>query len=388
MRRQRVLVAILVYNGREFVPACLQSAAGLQAGGRHVDVLVLDDCSPDEAWSRDLAGLCAGLGTGYYRSPRNLGIPRNMNLALLRALHGGYDHVMLVNSDVVLPINLLDGMLGAAGSGPDIGSVTAWSNNVSVFSLPNHDQTGTLVRQDVVDWVSLQLADQFGPVAADLPTGVGYCLLLPVPVVAEVGLMDPVYGRGYCEEVDWCQRSRARGYRAVLAPSTFVFHHGGRSTTDAGLVSGLQRTVAEHERIVDQRHPGYRRDVEDFLAADPLAPLVARALWVLVIGAAQRWGYAVEARRLPGGPAEPADAEIVHAVVDPDRPGTVTADYRGFRLALPVDGGDVATTLRHHFGGPPLRVSVFDRGPLAMDWAAGFGAAVPALDRYGYPERV
>lgn len=386
--RQRVLIAVLVYNGRAFVPACLDSAAGLRAGHRDVDVLVLDDCSPDQTWSTELAELCASSGVGYYRSPRNLGIPRNMNLALLRALHGGYDFVLLVNSDVVMPLNLLDGMIGAAEAGPDVGSVTAWSNNASVFSLPNRDGSGTLARQDVVDWVSLQLQDQFGTTMVELPTGVGFCLLLPVAAVAAVGLLDPVYGRGYCEEVDWCLRGRARGYRSVLAPSTFVFHHGGRSTTDAGLVTGLERTVAEHERIVDLRYPAYRGEVQEFLDADPLAPLVTRAIWVIVVGAGQRWGYTVEVRGLPADPPGPATAELVRVVVDPGRPGSVTADYRGFHLSVPVEGGDVAAALRKPFGGPPRQVSVFDHGPLDVDWAGAFGAGVPTVDRYGYPERV
>ncbi|HVL93735.1 MAG TPA: glycosyltransferase family 2 protein [Acidimicrobiales bacterium] len=387
-RRPRVLLAVLVYNGRDFVPACLASASGLRSGARDVDVLVLDDCSPDEDWSRELAELCASMGVGYYRSPRNLGIPRNMNLALLRAVTGGYDSVVLVNSDVVLPLNLLDVMLGVVDGEPGVGSVTAWSNNVSVFSLPNADETGSLSRPDVVDWVSQQLQDQFSTSALDLPTGVGFCLLLPVPVVAEVGLLDPVYGRGYCEEVDWCLRSRARGYRAVLAPGTFVFHHGGRSTADAGLVTGQARTVAEHERIVDLRYPDYRRDVAAFLEADDLAPLRAKALWAVVVGGGQRWGYHVETRGLPGPPSDPALAELARVVVDPDRPGEVTADYRGFRQPLHVDGDDLAGFLRSVFGGPPRRVSVYDRGGLPGGWAADFGLDVPFVDRSGYPERV
>ncbi|MGH9180707.1 MAG: glycosyltransferase family 2 protein, partial [Acidimicrobiales bacterium] len=374
VRRQRVLLAILVYNGRDFVPAGLESAAGLRVGRRDVDVLVLDDCSPDLAWSHELASLCASLGIGYYRSPRNLGIPRNMNLALLRAMTDGYDMVVLVNSDVILPLNLVDAMVGVATGEPGIGSVTAWSNNVSVFSLPNQDHTATLSRPDVVDWVSQQLQDQFGTAPFDLPTGVGFCLLMPVPVVAEVGLLDPVYGRGYCEEVDWCLRSRARGYRAVLAPSTFVFHHGGRSTTEAGLVSGRERTVADHERIVDLRYPDYRTEVAHFLAADELEPVRERALRAIVLGAGQRWGYHIETRGLPWGQSDPALAELVRVVVDPGRPDqAVVADYRGFFLPMAVEGGDLAATLRSAFGARPQRVSLYDRGALPADWPATFG---------------
>lgn len=146
-----MLVAILVYNGRAFVPACLRSAAGVRVGRRDVDVLVLDDCSPEQGWSQELRALCDSLGLGYYRSPRNLGIPRNMNLALSRAISDGYDHVFIVNSDVVLPLNLVDAMISVAERNPGVGSVTAWSNNVSVFSLPNQDTTGMLSRQDMVD---------------------------------------------------------------------------------------------------------------------------------------------------------------------------------------------------------------------------------------------
>jgi len=383
-----VLLAVLVYNGRAVVPACLASASSLRAGTRDVEVLVLDDCSPDQDWSAELAGRCASLGMGYYRSPRNLGIPRNMNLALLRAVTGGYDHVVLVNSDVVLPLNLLDALVGAAESAPDVGSVTAWSNNVSVFSLPNDDPTATLGRPDVVDWVSQQLHDQFGTGTVDLPTGVGFCLLLPVPVVERVGLMDPLYGRGYCEEVDWCLRSRALGYRAVLAPGSFVFHHGGHSTSEAGLVTGTARTVADHERIVDHRYPAYRQEVASFLAADPLAPLQARAVWTVVVGAGQRWGYHVETRSLPVPVADPELAELVRVVVPPGRPGQATAHYRGFTLPLALDGGDAAAALRATFGRPPARVARHEPDGLGPGWAAAFGDGVAVVDLPGYPERV
>ena len=49
--------------------------------------------------------------------------------------------------------------------------------------------------------------------------------------------MDPVFGRGYCEETDWSLRSMAAGYRVALAPGTFVYHAGRGSNLEAGLVS-------------------------------------------------------------------------------------------------------------------------------------------------------
>ena len=137
-RRPRLLLAVLVYNGRAFVPACLESVARLRDRSRTVDVdaLVLDDASPEPGWSGELESLCEHLGLGYYSSPRNLGIPRNMNLALLRSLRAGHDHVLIANSDTVFPANLADQLVAVAQSDPGIGSVAAWSNNIAIYSLP------------------------------------------------------------------------------------------------------------------------------------------------------------------------------------------------------------------------------------------------------------
>lgn len=385
MRRQRVLLAILVYNGRDFVPTCLESAAGLRVGHRDVDVLVLDDCSPQPGWSDELEDHCARLGLQYYRSPRNLGIPRNMNLALLRAVAGGYDHVLLLNSDVVLPMNLVNAMIRVVESNTGIGSVTAWSNSASAFSIPNDDDTGMLRRQDVVDWVSVEFERLFGSFALDIPTGVGFCLLIPVPVIQHVGLFDPLFGRGYCEEVDWCLRSRARGYRAVLAPSTFVYHMGSGTTVEAGLLAGKETTVRAHEDIVDLRYPWYRGDLDAFAEAATLPPIVNRAVRSIVLKAASRFGYDIEATWLPAG----SSGERARFVVEPDgRSSVVSARYSGFSFDVQVPDGDVAGTLQAITGRPPTVVTVFDRGARVDHLAAAWGGTVPFVDRYGYPQRV
>ena len=46
----RLLLAITVYNGRKFVPRCIDSAVRLSHDGCEVDVVILDDCSPEPGW--------------------------------------------------------------------------------------------------------------------------------------------------------------------------------------------------------------------------------------------------------------------------------------------------------------------------------------------------
>jgi GT2 family glycosyltransferase len=196
--RKRVLVALLVYNGRAFVPRAIESVARLQVlSTQKVDVLVLDDASPDPGWSDELAELCQQQNVGYYCSPRNLGIPRNMNLGLLRAESAGYDYVVILNSDVIVPANLADELVAAieipSSDGAVIASSTAWSNNASIFSLANDDPDRFLANQIVVDHVSTALASEFRNEIVNLPVGMGFCLCVSKVAIDAVGLFDPVF---------------------------------------------------------------------------------------------------------------------------------------------------------------------------------------------------
>ena len=118
--RPRALVVILVYDGHQVVEACLESAVCQEADGVDVDVLVLDDCSPAPGWSEELAAICDRLGIAHHRNRRNVGIPRNMNLGLLAAERGGYDHAVLCNSDVVLGRRSIGHLVEVAESDPQI----------------------------------------------------------------------------------------------------------------------------------------------------------------------------------------------------------------------------------------------------------------------------
>ena len=57
----------------------------------------------------------------------------------MTAVRRGYDYVIIANSDVLFGADTIDRMMEVATSDERIGSVTAWSNNVSIYSLPNED---------------------------------------------------------------------------------------------------------------------------------------------------------------------------------------------------------------------------------------------------------
>lgn len=389
--RLRVLVAVLVYNGREFVPRALRSLAVLKTSTQHhdVDVVVFDDASPEPGWSEELAVLSRELGLAYYCTPRNLGIPRNMSLGLLLAEDQGHDHVVILNSDVIVPGNMVDQLVAAASSAPDIGTVTAWSNSASIFSLPNEAANDVLSDPAAVDAVSIELADEFGAEVLDLPVGVGFCLMISRRVITSVGVFDPVFGRGYCEEVDLCRRAVAAGFRNVLALGVFVFHMGSATTIDAGLLAPGEKTVHVNEDVIDQRHPGYRSELQAWVDDDRLAPSMTRALARLVSSRARSTGYVLDASWLRRQPVEGADHRV-HITVDPDGVGPlVEATVDGWRSVIPVDESGILVGVSNFVGCAPEEVRIHDRGAIAERLALLAGdAGVPVVVRHRYPERV
>ena len=354
-----------------------------------VDVVIFDDASPDPGWSQELAVLCSSLGVGYYCTPRNLGIPRNMNLGLLWAEQAGYDYVVILNSDVIVPLNMADAMVAAAECDPLIGSVTAWSNSVSIFSLPNIEPDTYLTESASVDAVSATVQREFGTQTIELPTGVGFCMMISRSAIAEVGLFDPVFGRGYCEEVDWCQRATERGLRNVLSPGAFVYHMGSATNREAGILAPGEQTVHTNEAIIDLRYPAYRAGLAAWSESKVIVPVVARGLARLISEAAQTHGYVVDASWLRRSP-EPSLDQRVRITINPDGPDPlVEAGVHGWRCPIPVGDDGILKAIAAFVGCQPTEVRLMDRGAIAQRLQAEADATgLPVAQLRRYPERV
>lgn len=380
-----MLLAITAYNGREFFERTLESARHIDTAPADLDIAVFDDASPEPGFSGWLADLCAKHDVHYYRTPRNLGIVRNVNLGLLYARDQEYDFVIVSNSDVIYPANYLTGLLAVADSDETIGSVTAWSNNVSVYSLPNEKADELLTEQAVVDEVSGALSGHFGTAAVDVPAGISFSILIPRRVLLEVGLMDPVFGRGYCEETDWTLRSKAHGYRIALAPGVFVYHAGQGSTLAAGLLGEGETTVPANEAIIGLRYPLFRGQVQAFLNSSTLDELHLWGASVIIQTAAKKRGYRVDVGALPRAAASTDDVRVsLYA----DGAGSPVARYRGFSAPVLAAAETDLDAVIDFFGGlRPTEVILHEassrRAALLRDRE---GARV--VDRIAYPERV
>jgi GT2 family glycosyltransferase len=64
---------------------------------------------------------------------------------------------------------------------------------------------------------------------AEVDQPMGTFLMLSRRAVDDVGLMDEQFPI-FFNEVDWCYRAKARGWKIVFHPEVVIIHHGGAST--------------------------------------------------------------------------------------------------------------------------------------------------------------
>lgn len=181
-----------------------------------------------------------------------------------------------------------------------VGSVTAWSNNVSIYSLDNEDPDTFLADQGVVDWLSATLAGRFGAAAMDIPAGISFCVMIPAHVIADRGRHGPRI------------RTRLlRGNRLVLAIACrrlsnracaghLCLSLGARvESIHAGLVSGDSTSVPENEAILDLRYPLFRGQVDAFASSGIFEQATDDAMREIMRQGGKQFGYSIEVGWLP-----------------------------------------------------------------------------------------
>ncbi len=259
-------VVIPVYGGCMETAECLDSV--LRARNETpFRVVVVNDCSPDPLINDFIDAVQKRQHDNLViiRRTRNGGFSQAVNLGMVAA---GDRDVILLNADTVVQDGWIDRLMSAAKSDPMIGTVTPLSNNGEIVTLPYPCKSlpvedAALARR--VDRVAAQC--NAGRVV-DLPVAIGFCMFIRRDCLDEIGLFDAaVWGRGYGEEVDFCIKARAQGWRHVVATDIFVVHRGNASFGDEKL-----ERITESAQKITESFPFYDQLIQRFIARDPIGP--------------------------------------------------------------------------------------------------------------------
>ncbi len=223
-----VEIIILNFNRRDDTIECLASLAKIDYPRYHITLL--DNGSKD------------GLGDAihhkfsdirYIYSPVNLRFAGGNNKLIEQALAEGYELILLLNNDTVVSTDFLTKMVEAAMSDAKIGAVGA--------KMMYYDQ------EDII-WFAGGIVDirraymrHFGIGKKDQrkynhPGEVsflnGACMLVKSAVFRDIGLLDEGFFL-YGEDLDFCLRATAAGWKLYYEPSAKIWHKVSRSVPTA-----------------------------------------------------------------------------------------------------------------------------------------------------------
>lgn len=252
-------IVIVSWNTRDLLLACLSSLdAALGALRDHTEVIVVDNGSTDDTpsatrarfpWARVIA------------SERNLGFAAANNRGLASARG---QTLCLLNPDTAPRPGALAALVRYLDDHPAVGVVAPrllnpdGSEQAVGFQFPTLAQVfldlfplgGRFATSHLNGRYPHAPRDRAFPI--DFPLGA--CLVARRAVLDRVGLLDDTYFM-YSEEVDWCRRIRAAGWKIVCLPTAEVVHYGGRSTSQqpGAMFVELHRSRLRYYRRFESR---------------------------------------------------------------------------------------------------------------------------------------
>ena len=213
-----VYVVILSWNGREFLPACLDSVR-LQTY-RNRTVVVVDNGSTDgsQAFVQQQYPEVILIENGC-----NLGFSEGNNVGLRFALEAEADYVVLLNQDTEVETKWLEELVKLAEGDRWIGGVASHMRLYTHKTLVN--STGIVMNCAGQAWDrGFGRVDGTGHRWAKEVLGVtGGAMFLRAQVLHQVGLLDPAYF-AYYEDLDLSVRIWEAGYRLVYGPGAVLYH--------------------------------------------------------------------------------------------------------------------------------------------------------------------
>ncbi|WP_274654035.1 glycosyltransferase [Paenibacillus humicola] len=257
-------IIIPIYNAFEELVDCINSILKFTDYPEY-RILLVNDCSPDNRISAYLQELESRYEhIVVMQNEKNLGFIETVNKGML---YSDRD-VILLNSDTRVTRDWLRSMVICAYSKKEIATVTPLSNAAGPFSVPyfnqNQDLPNGYSEHDMAELLAKHSRNDYPSV----PTGNGFCMFIKRFVLDQIGVFDQIYGRGYCEENDFCMRVKKYGMMNVIDDSTFIYHKRSVSFGD-----DKNELLKKNRLILDDRYPNYKSEVDAFLKANPLEHL-------------------------------------------------------------------------------------------------------------------
>lgn len=232
-----VSVVIVNYKSEGFLPACLDSIKRA-ASGVGVEVIVVDNSKGGGA--RDILKEHFPSGT-FIENDKNLGYAKAVNQGITAS---GFEFLFIVNPDTVAEEGTLDKLVEFMRAHPEAGIVgpkllnpdgTVQLSCRTFYTLRTIALRRTFLGKVFRNSASVRrhlMLDWDHNSTEEVDWVLGAALMVRRAAISEVGPMDERFFL-YFEDVDWCYRMKAAGWRTYYLPDTRLVHHYRRQSADA-----------------------------------------------------------------------------------------------------------------------------------------------------------
>ena len=257
----KVTIVIPVYADWPSLSDCLDSVI------KHTDksnsVIVINDVGPEaDVMEKNIEDKIKGQSNfKYFRNSKNLGFIKTCNKAVQK-LDKTKNDILLLNSDTKVTSGFLDELQKALQDNK-AAVVSPRSNNATLCTVPLSaaPKKGIYANESYELFINKIKTNSKFPSSNVAPTAHGFCMLIKRSVIHKIGLFDEVFGKGYGEEVDFCQRARKVGYKCLISNRSFVFHLEARSFT----IETKNKLLEKNNKIIWKRWPNYRDEVREYM---------------------------------------------------------------------------------------------------------------------------
>lgn len=259
--QKQILIVVPVYGSITLAKECIESVLKATTSVKW-ELLVIDDASPNIDDRNIMKSFCEGLNIKFIQNDINQGFVKTVNFAFSSTI----GDVLILNSDTEVYDYWLEGMVSALSD--DTATVTCFSNNASIFSFKTHREWNQKATKEFSNSMNKTLNKLWlDPI--EVPTSHGFCMLVSRSAINAVGFFDAnSFGHGYGEENDFSMRASSLGFKNLLSPRCFVYHHGSASF---GEESDTRMSAAE--KILLKKWPEYPKLIREFLKDDSLGKI-------------------------------------------------------------------------------------------------------------------
>jgi N-acetylglucosaminyl-diphospho-decaprenol L-rhamnosyltransferase len=222
-----VTVVVVNWNGGELLLRCLHSVQ--ESRGCAAEIILIDNASTDGS-AREAAQHIERLQ--LIQNSSNVGFARANNVGIQAAQT---PYVLLLNNDTVLRPQALQTLIRYMQNHPDVAAcgprLVNADGSVQPFIYGSEPDIGHLVVRGLLALVGRSIHDWQVSTALDVDWVAGTAMLVRKAAIDAVGPLDEGFFM-YFEDVDWCRRFRAGGWRVAYVPEAEVLHLNRRSYHD------------------------------------------------------------------------------------------------------------------------------------------------------------